>query len=296
MQRAQRAHRARASVAEMHSVRPVGKGDIDAVLAIHGSAFGLEPGANQAFFRARFEHLLRTDPEGAFACVATDGSLSGVAFAMRRDGLWGLSLLAVAPAAQGAGVGSALIEHALGYAQDSDARIILSSEDPRGQQLYARTGHAPRATLDARGNVAPRARVEVAGVRAGERAALALCDRIDRASRGFSRLPELEFFARQDGLRFWIVEDRQGSGYAIGTPERLVTLSATSESVARDLLAHVLSQSGRGEFAVGFVAETQHWAQEILAGAGLELVTRGPIWTHGAVGPLANYIPNGALL
>jgi GNAT superfamily N-acetyltransferase len=66
----------------------------------------------------RHHHLLRTDPGGCWVAEA-DGELVGVAEAIRREGLWGLSLLIVDPRAQSTGVGSALLRRATAPAAGS---------------------------------------------------------------------------------------------------------------------------------------------------------------------------------
>jgi GNAT superfamily N-acetyltransferase len=64
----------------------------------------------------RTRHLLATDPKGCWAAVdVSDGLLIGIATSLRREGLWGLSSLAVRPGSQDLGVGRALMERAAAY-------------------------------------------------------------------------------------------------------------------------------------------------------------------------------------
>ncbi|HEU5035178.1 MAG TPA: GNAT family N-acetyltransferase, partial [Mycobacteriales bacterium] len=66
--------------------------------------------------RRRVRHFLRHDPEGAWAAVV-DGAVVGVALALRRESLWGLSLLVVDPAHQSGGIGRRLLDASLTYAE-----------------------------------------------------------------------------------------------------------------------------------------------------------------------------------
>ena len=84
----------------MAGIRPMEPGDYDRVDQIHAAAFELQGARGSPFFRGRVEHALRTDPDGAFVAVGFRGRVDGVAIATRRDGLWGLSLLAVDPGAR----------------------------------------------------------------------------------------------------------------------------------------------------------------------------------------------------
>src|SRR5205809_2005761 len=77
--------------------------------------------------RARFRiaHLLGTDPGGAWV-AEHDGEIVGVALALVREGVWGLSLFGVRPGLQGQGVGRRLLNAALDYAEGRRGAIILS--------------------------------------------------------------------------------------------------------------------------------------------------------------------------
>lgn len=279
----------------MAGIRPMEPEDYDRVDQIHASAFELEGARGSLFFRGRVEHALRTDPDGAFVAVGFRGRVDGVAIATRREGLWGLSLLAVDPGAQERGIGGRLLERSLTYAEPDDARMVLASHDPRAQHLYARAGFVPRPTVAARGVVGRRGLPSARRLREGGPGDGELCDEVDREVRGFARGTDLDFLVRTGG-RLWVVDDDRGRGYAIGQPERLTTLCAGDEATAAELLAGVLARSGGGEFEVAWLTEGQRWAYPVLFAAGLDIIPWGPIWTDDGVGPLVPYVPNGALL
>ena len=272
-------------------------GDLDRVDEIHAAAFELPGAVGSPFFRGRAAHAVATDPGGAFVAVGARGRVDGVAVATRREGLWGLTLLAVDPVAQDRGLGARLLARALAYAETGDARMVLASQDPRAQHLYARAGFTPRPTVAARGAVAPRRRLPSARrVRAGARRDVdGLCVDVDRRVRGFARPADLAFLLRA-GARLWVVDDADGRGYALGQPERLSTLCATDDATATQLLARVLGRAHAGEFEVGWLTEHQRWAYPLLFAAGLDVLPWGPIWVAGGLGPLAPYVPSGALL
>src|SRR3954468_10405069 len=73
----------------------------------------------------RYRHLVRTDPDGAWVAEDERG-IGGCALALRREGVWGLSLLIVRPDLQSAGVGGELLRRANDYADGARGRIILS--------------------------------------------------------------------------------------------------------------------------------------------------------------------------
>src|SRR3712207_4015638 len=58
--------------------------------------------------KARYGHMLRHDPEGAWVSEE-DGRISGVALALVRERVWILSLFAVDEAHRGTGLGGRLL-------------------------------------------------------------------------------------------------------------------------------------------------------------------------------------------
>src|SRR3954451_5141487 len=108
--------------------------------------------ARAARGQSRVAHLLETDPGGAWVAEA-EGRVVGVALALVREGLWGLSLLAVEPIRQDQGIGRRLLDAALGYADGARGAIILSSTDPKAMRRYARAGFALRPAVAAAGIV-----------------------------------------------------------------------------------------------------------------------------------------------
>src|SRR5206468_6710760 len=102
--------------------------------------------------RRRISHFLTHDPDGSWVADA-DGRVVGVALALKRGGMWGLSLLVVDPAVQSKGVGRRLLDAALTYAEPDQPAVILSSRDPRAIHRYASAGFDLYPQMRASGKV-----------------------------------------------------------------------------------------------------------------------------------------------
>jgi hypothetical protein len=245
-------------------------------------------GAHRAWGLARARHLVATDPGGAWA-VENDGAVVGVALALVRESLWGLSLLIVRADHQSGGHGRALMQAATAYGAGTTAGIILSSEDPRALRTYWRAGFTLLPAFDSKGPVRkpPRA---AASVRAGrwpdDRD---LVDATSRAVRGAAHGPDIDAMLAQD--RRLIVHD--GGGFALVSPGRLVLLAATDERVGTELLQTVLSE---GEVTVDFLDARQDWALDVVLEAGMQIACAGATCVRGDLGPMRPYIPSGAYL
>jgi GNAT superfamily N-acetyltransferase len=283
----------------MPELRPMREDDVDPVHEVAIRCFDdladrlgypRDPPHDPAIAHIRHLHVLRTDPDGCWV-AERDGALIGAALSIRREGLWGLSLLVVDPAAQSGRVGSALLRRASAYAEGARARIILSSADPRALRAYARLGLTPQPCLCAVGT--PRGVVAPAEVRAGTRADIPLTEAVDRHVRGAARAADIGCCFDM-GLGMLVVPDR---GYAVlreGGGLRL--LAATDDDAARALLRAVLA-GAEGEITVDWLGERQRWALDVCLDAGLELRGgSGAVFADGEIGPFRPYLPSGAFL
>jgi GNAT superfamily N-acetyltransferase len=263
--------------------------DLDLRLGFPPSPSYASPEGEQRGLR-RIRHLVTTDPGGAH--LAERGGVPvGAALASLREGLWGLSLLVVDPAAQSGGVGTALMRAATDYGKQARGGIILASEDSRALRAYARAGFALHPSLGAKGT--PRRLSSPSTVRAGGRRDLALAERVDRVVRGAGHGPDLG--AMMDGgSQLLVVEDR---GYALATGGELRLLAAVDPPSAQDLLRAVVARTPAGEQAwVQWVTSHQDWALDVLVESGLELKVGGAVALRGDVGRFRPYLPNGAYL
>lgn len=240
----------------------------------------------------RVRHLLDTDPAGAW--VADDGTgVRGVAMALVREGVWGLSLLAVAPSVQSNGLGTRLLEQALATAEGTRGQIILSSLDPRALRSYARAGFALWPAVEGFGVVRRAAIPGRLGVRDGTADDLELAAAIDREQRGAAHGPDhVKLLEAAFGLL--VLPDR---GYVFERDGSPALLAARDADAARALLWAALAASPPGhECGVMFVTHGQDWAVPVMLDAGLALEPCGPTFVRGQLGAMSPYLPNPAYL
>lgn len=240
----------------------------------------------------RIRHLLAIDPAGAW--VADDGTgVRGVSMSLVREGVWGLSLLAVAPSVQSNGLGRRLLERALATAEGTRGQIVLSSLDPRALRSYAGAGFVLQPAMQGFG-VVPRAAIPRGlGVRPGELDDLELAALVDREQRGASHGPDHEALLRA-GYELLVLPER---GYVFQRDGSPSLLAARDHEAARALLWAALACAPPGhESGVMFVTERQAWAVPVMMAAGMSLEPCGPTFVRGSLGPLAAYLPNPAYL
>lgn len=288
------------------TVRAMRQSDVGAAVEVDVAAFaaydralGRPPEsvseADLARFRRKFAHLQAHDPAGAW--VAVDGDrLVGVALALRRDDLWGLSLLVVDPQTQSAGHGRRLLDAALGYARGCRRGIILSSQDHRAIRLYATSGFVLHPQMRAAGKPdrstipAPDRRV-----RDGSVADVTFADDVDRRVRRAARGPDQTLLAETTTM--FVVDDLAGHGYAYCQGARLSALAATDEVTATALLwrylAHVSDIDGSA--VLPDLNAGQQWAIRTAYSARLRVEPGGPVFWRGDSPPPA-YLPSGAFL
>jgi GNAT superfamily N-acetyltransferase len=250
--------------------------------------------ARAARGQSRVAHLLETDPGGAWV-AADERRVVGVALALAREGLWGLSLLAVEPPRQGDGIGRRLLDMALGYADGARGAIILSSTDPRAMRRYARAGFELRPAVAAAGIVERDALPAPDGaIREATAGDVALTEAASRAVRGATHAPDILHALAQGGGRLLVHGDRGFVVHVDGSPR---LLAACDEDAARALLWASLAASPPGTTVqVDFMTAGQDWAVAICLEAGLALSPDGPVFVRGEVGPLRPYLPSGAYL
>lgn len=243
----------------------------------------------------RYRSFLRTDPGGAW--VAEDkGAIVGVAFALRREGLWVLSLFAVDEARRGKGIGRELLERALSYGEGTSAAMIASSTDPAAMRRYALAGFTLHPTLTAEGFVRRESIPPSLPVYEGEEKHLEMAAEVDRRLRGGAHGPDLERML-DTGSRLLVSERGGEMGYAVVKEGPPPVVAATHEEMARDLLWAAFADERPGsETVVRWITARQKWAVDVSLEAGLSLKPDGPICIKGNPGPLYPYLPSGPYL
>lgn len=273
------------------SVRRMSADDLERVADVAAAAFGRDVGDELGArrWRERLAHPLGTDPDGAFV-AELDGRVIGVAEAIVRERLWILSMFAVQPGIQSGGAGRALLEHAVGYGRETDAGLIVSSNDPRALRLYARAGFGLQPTLRADGAVDRRALPRgQGGVREDGRADdLESLAALTRAIRGAPYTTELRF-ALERGGRLLRLDDR---GFAVVDGEgTLWALAARDEEAARELMWNALAMAD-GSTRVRWITGAQQWAIDVLFQARLQVVAYGALCVRGTPGTLHPFVPS----
>jgi len=282
--------------------RPMREADLLAVHEVNLRAFAdLDrrrgtpyPGAapDPAVALLRLRRLLEADPGGAWV-AERDGAVAGVALALVREGLWGLSLMCVDPDAQGTGTGRELLARAHEYGNGARGHVILSSSDPRAMRAYARLGLELHPAVAATG--VPQGVTAPAEVRDGGPGDLALTEAVDRAVRGAAHGADI-LSMLQGGHEMLVAPER---GYAMLRGRQIRLVGAFDDDGARTVLRGALARvAERGESAhLEFLTVRQQWAIDVCVEARLDLQADcGCVFTRGDVGPFTPYIPSGAYL
>ena len=244
--------------------------------------------------KERYRHLLEHDQRGAWVAVEGD-RLAGVALALVREGVWMLSLFAVAEEYRNEGVGKELLDRALLYARGCRGAMIASSRHPAAMRRYALAGFTLQPTLMAGGKVRRESLPAGLKTREGTEADLELANRVDRLLRGAPHGPDLEFMLRT-GSRLLVADGPVGYGYAVVWEGSPALLAATTPETAVDLLWSCLAQSDGSHVEVHWITGSQDWAVPVVLEAGLSLSPAGPICVRGELGPLTPYLPCGPFL
>jgi GNAT superfamily N-acetyltransferase len=281
-------------------IRPLRRSDAERAYRIAEREFDLPSGPDEAErhkqdarWHGRINHLIDTDPGGAWA-AEHGGRLVGVAIALVREGVWALSLFAVAAHQQGRGVGHKLLERALAHGEGTHCGLVISSGDPRAMRSYARAGFALRPTVCASGSVDRGALAAPdPHIREGDRGDLEWTAQISRAVRGASHALDLTESLRHGG-RLLGMGDR---GFVVHDRGRVQLLAARDEQAAQALLWAALAEGDGGVPAeVRWITAGQDWAVDVALRARLELKLAGALFVHGEPGPLRPYLPSGVYL
>lgn len=262
--------------------------DLGPVAELTAAAFSreLDDEIAERRWHERIAHPFTTDPDGAFV-AELNRRVIGVAQAIVRERLWILSMFAVLPGTQSGGVGGALLEHAVGYGRETDAGLIVSSNDPRALRLYTRAGFALQPTFRADGEVDRRALPRAQpGIR--EEDNLESVAALARAIRGAPYTSELRYVLGR-GARLLRLEDR---GFAVVDPDgALWLLVAREEEAATALLSHALALN-EGTARVRWLTGDQQWAIAVVVQARLQLTAYGALCVRGIPGKLHPFVPS----
>jgi len=170
-------------------IRPVERGDVAACALIEWAAFGAHSSPESS--RRLIERLVRQP--GVYGVVAErGGAIVGLNFLYEHDPIRAVGPIAVAPAAQGRGIGRRLMEAVLARAEGAaGVRLTQAPRNAVAFALYASLGFEvkePLAILSGRFRSPPPAGSSARPMRAEDLpAAAALCERVH----GFARTGDL---------------------------------------------------------------------------------------------------------
>ena len=279
-------------------VRPLGERDIPAAAEVAGKALpfpsGFGDAADTGWRGRRIAHLAATDPPGAWV-AEEDGVVRGVALALVRDGIWGLSLMAVDPGHQARAIGTRLLAAALGHGAGVRGGLIASSDDPKAMRLYARAGFDLRPCVTLAG-IAERSAIP-SGLRSVPSEDVEAAAAFGREVRGgaYSGADLAFVLAARPGH---VLQAIPGRGFVLHGPDGSPSLlCARDDEAAADLLWSAFAAGTRGASVhVDFITAGQEWAVRAGLAAGLALSLEGPLFTRGRLGPLRPWLPSGTLL
>lgn len=282
-------------------LRPLRHEDAEIADAVSWPAVGalLPPVADEPRRRLRacavLRHFATTDPDGCWLATDPQGTVTGVALALRREGLWGLGLLAVDPASQGRGIGRALLRAALETAEGAEGALIVSSEHPAAMRAYAGAGFKLRPSVTLSGTADRRALPSGLRSSLGDiQADAERCDAVARYVRGAGYGPDLPFAVRDQGFTLLTCRD---DGFALHHDGSTVLLCARDAATATDLMLSAIANGPAGtELVIHHLIAGQDWAIAAGLGCGLTLSLEGPLFVRGCTGNLAAYIPSGSYL
>jgi hypothetical protein len=216
-----------------------------------------------------------------------------MANAIVRDGIWGLSLMAVHPAHHARGTGTRLLAATLAAAAGTRGQIIMSSQDPKAMRMYFKAGFDLHPAVGLAG-ILDRDAIP-AGLRARASDDLEAAAATAAAVRGGAYAAEDLALISADAGRGLLAVD--GRGFVVHLDGSPIVLVADDQEVATDLLWAAFAEAPRGgSVHVDCLTAGQDWA--VLAGlsAGLALSPDGPLFTRGELGPLRPFVPSGAIL
>ncbi|MDX6296416.1 MAG: hypothetical protein QOI51_273 [Nocardioidaceae bacterium] len=253
----------------------------------------LRSGERASRWAERLRHLLEHDAPGCWV-VEQEGAVVGCSVALLREGMWGLSSLAVHPDMQGRGLGRQLLEAALTHGPWS-AGLICSSSDPKAIRRYRLAGFEIHPTMLMWGRVRREAIPALPGLRDGTVADIDLLDDIDRSARGFAHGIDHEILVRQ--LPLLVTEDGSSRGYAYVMPGGSPYLVAATDHAAAQVVLWGALAFSTPDVPIDFSEVTSHqtWAVDLGLSAGLELHNYGYLAVREMAVPTP-YLPCGHFL
>ena len=290
-------------------VRPMQAGDLAACEAITRAAYyevdratfqrswpdpAPRSETGRADWLAKSRHKLTTDPGGCWV-AEEDGVVVGLATSLRRELMWILCSFAVAPEAQGRGLGTLLLDAATRYGDGCLRGMFIASQDQGALHRYRRAGFDLHPQMVLWGSVSRAVLPVVPHVREGTAADRDLCDSLDRRTRGAAHGPDHALLAEQ--FRLIVIDHPTGQGYAyVSRTGGVQCLAAESRRAAAALLWESLAAADPDvPVEIPRVSTANQWALDVATAARLEIHSRNFLATRHLKPPAA-YIPHSTFL
>ncbi len=225
----------------------------------------LRPPDRSAAWVRRTGHLVATDPGGCWV-AERDAELLGVVVSFVREKMWLLASYAVVPAAQGLGLGRALLAPALEHGKGSLRGMLNASNDPKAVRRYHDVGFRLHPQMFLRGKPDRSTIPVVEKVREGSATDVDLMDSVDRRTRGAAHGPDHEILLEQ--YRLVVSDTSTGQGYAY-LDDGIALLAATDRRTAARLMWEAIASSD--DLLIGHITPENDWAVEVGLAARLEL-------------------------
>jgi GNAT superfamily N-acetyltransferase len=243
-----------------------------------------------AAWQRRCHHLIDSDGPGCWVAESA-GAVVGLATSLRRETWWGLSSLFVDADVQGRGIGTQLLQAALTHSQGAVRGLIVSTHDPRAVRRYHAAGFTIHPVMFGYGLVDRAVLPVVEHVRDGSSGDFAMCDSVDRLTRGAGHGIDHAVMLEQHPLV--VVDDTTGSGYCYLNPTGgPYALAATNRRTAQRLLWEALASSAPDRpIQVRNLTGEQDWAVDVIMAARLQLHGRGYL-AYRFMKPAVPYLPS----
>lgn len=250
--------------------------------------------AGTADWIAKTTHKLATDPDGCWV-ADVDGAVLGLATSLRRELMWILCSFAVAPEAQGRGLGRQLLARAMEHGAGCLRGMFIASQDQGALRVYRAAGFDLHPLMVLWGQVARADLVGVRHVREGDESDVDLCDSLDRRTRGAAHGPDHVLLGRQ--FRRIVMDHTTGQGYAyVSATGGVACLAADSRRTARALMWEALASSNPDvPVEIGRISPANAWALDVAMAARLEVHPRNFLATRH-LRPPTPYIPHSTFL
>lgn len=216
-----------------------------------GMSLKRQAGWNQT--RQDWQRFMAMSPQGCFVATAHGSDVGTAATFVMGDIGW-IAMMLVAPAAQGQGVGTAIMNHCISHLRQQGVRSIRLDATPQGKPVYLKLGFQPQFELQRWEGTLPTNEPEAVDgtlrVRAATTADLPAITAMDRQSMATDRKTLLEHLLQEDDAQA-IVVHRSEALAAYGLSRRGANATFIGPCVATDQQAGLALLETLGQLHAG---------------------------------------------